>query len=147
MNNSPWLDGALYPDVDTPDALETLSERVDFLARLCAAWDFGLLPDMSTIAEIRKGSWTSAVDASCFDFPGLSPPSPLARTLTSSPYLGQQIAAIRDDPCLVQGAGRMGKWTSKIDVVIHHPFGLCFGIIISKYRDLRFLRQPSAYPC
>ena len=44
MNNSPWLDGALYPDTDIPDALNTLAERVDFLARLCAAWDFSLLP-------------------------------------------------------------------------------------------------------
>ena len=63
MNNSPWLDGALYPDVDIPDALETLPERVDFLARLCAAWDFGLLPDAGTITEIRKENWYSAVDA------------------------------------------------------------------------------------
>jgi hypothetical protein len=102
MNNSPWLDGALYPDVNTPDALETLSERVDFLARLCAAWDFGLLPDMSTIAEIRKESWVSAVDA-CRLL--TSPAYHLLRRwhgLSPLSYLGQQIAAIRDDPCLVQ---------------------------------------------
>jgi hypothetical protein len=102
MNNSPWLDGALYPDVDTPDALETLSERVDFLARLCAAWDFGLLPDTSTIAEIRKESWNSAVD-SCRLL--TSPAYHLLRRwhgLSPLSYLGQQIAAIRDDPCLIQ---------------------------------------------
>ena len=63
MNNTPWLDGALYPDVDVPDALETLADRVDFLARLCAAWDFGLLPGTETIAEIRREDWRPAVEA------------------------------------------------------------------------------------
>ena len=63
MNNSPWLDGALYPDVDVPDTLETIPDRVDFLARLCAAWDFGLLPNADTIAEIRREDWRPAVDS------------------------------------------------------------------------------------
>ena len=102
MNNSPWLDGALYPDVDIPDALETLPERVDFLARLCAAWDFGLLPDAGTITEIRKENWYSAVDA-CRLL--TSPAYHLLRRwhgLSPLSYLGQQIALIRDDPCLVQ---------------------------------------------
>jgi hypothetical protein len=102
MNNFPWLDGALYPDVDIPDALETLPERVDFLARLCAAWDFGLLPDMGTIAEIRKENWGLAVDA-CRLL--TSPAYHLLRRwhgLSPLSYLGQQIALIRDDPCLVQ---------------------------------------------
>ena len=45
MSRSPaWIDGALYPDVDPPDRLQGLDERVDFLARLCAAWSFGVLP-------------------------------------------------------------------------------------------------------
>jgi len=48
------LDGAVYSDVDVPDALETLPERLDFLARFCAAWDFGLLFNAGTIAEIRR---------------------------------------------------------------------------------------------
>lgn len=102
MNNSPWLDGALYPDVDIPDALETLANRVDFIARLCAAWDFGLLPNPNTIAEIRKGDWRDAVDA-CRLL--TSPSYHLLRRwhgLVSLPWLGQQIASIRDDPCLAQ---------------------------------------------
>ena len=41
MNNIAWLDGALYPDMDVPDKLASLAERVDFLARLCAASDLG----------------------------------------------------------------------------------------------------------
>jgi hypothetical protein len=35
------IDGALYPDVDPPKILADLTDRIDFLARLCAAWDFG----------------------------------------------------------------------------------------------------------
>jgi hypothetical protein len=100
--NIPWLDGALYPDVDVPDTLETLPERVDFLARLCAAWDFGLLPDVATVTEIRKKNWVSAVEA-CRLL--TSPAYHLLRRwhgLLPLVYLGRQIALIRDDPCLVQ---------------------------------------------
>ena len=102
MIDLPWLDGALYPDVDVPTVLEALSDRVDFLARLCAAWDFGVLPDVSTITEIRRGDWSPAVHA-CRLL--TSPAYHLLRRwhhLPSLPYLGQQIASIRDDPCLSQ---------------------------------------------
>lgn len=95
-----WLDGALYPDTEVPESLDSLPERVDFLARLCSAWDFGLLPDVDTITEIRKSTWTAAVD-SCRLL--TSPAYHLLRRwheLPSLPYLGQQIAMIRDDPCL-----------------------------------------------
>jgi len=100
MNDTLWLDGALYPDVDTPNALESLPEQVDFLARLCAAWDFGILPIAATIAEVRKESWSPAVEA-CRLL--TSPAYHLLRRwhgLKPLPYLGQQIASIRDDPCL-----------------------------------------------
>lgn len=102
MNDFPWLDGALYPDVDVPDALETLPERVDFLARLCAAWDYGLLPGTDTIAEIRREDWAPAVEA-CRIL--TSPAYHLLRRwhgLSPLAYLGKQIASIRDDPCLIQ---------------------------------------------
>lgn len=102
MNESSWLDGSLYPDTDAPDALETLADRVDFLARLCAAWDFGLLPREVTIAEIRKEEWKPAVE-SCRLL--TSPAYHLVRRWHGLPplaYLGQQIAAIRDDPYLAQ---------------------------------------------
>ena len=100
--NTPWLDGALYPDVEVPDALETISDRVDFIARLCAAWDFGVLPHASTITEIRKPDWLAAVrDCRLLT----SPAYHLLRRwhhLPALPYLGQQIALIRDDPYLAQ---------------------------------------------
>jgi len=100
MNDSPWLDGALYPDTDVPHELETLADRVDFLARLCAAWDFGLLPSAETVAQIRRGEWKPAVEA-CRLL--TSPAYHLLRRWHGLPplaYLGQQLAIIRDDPCL-----------------------------------------------
>ena len=99
-SNSLWIDGALYPDTEPPATLEGLAERVDFLARLCAAWDFGLLPNPETVAEIRRPEWREAVDA-CRLL--TSPAYHLLRSwhgLPPLPYLGQQMAYIRDDPNL-----------------------------------------------
>jgi len=95
-----WLDGTLYPDVDPPMTLSTLSDKVDFMARLCSACDFGVLPYKETIEEIRRKEWREAVDA-CLLL--TSPTYHLLREwhgLDSLPYLGDQLAYIRDDPCL-----------------------------------------------
>ncbi len=95
-----WIDGALYPDTDVPNDLPTLADRVDFLARLCSAWDFGLLPERETVEEIRRPDWRGAVDATRLL---TSPAYHLVRSwhvLPTLPYLGQQLAYIRDDPNL-----------------------------------------------
>jgi hypothetical protein len=95
-----WIDGTLYPDTEIPDDLRSLADRVDFLARLCAAWDFGLLPEWETVEEIRRPDWREAVDATRLL---TSPAYHLVRkwhSLPSLPYLGQQLAYIRDDPNL-----------------------------------------------
>ena len=95
-----WIDGALYPDVETPASISTLPEQVDFLARLCAAWDFGVLPEEETVKEIRRPAWREAVDR-CRLL--TSPVYHLLRSwhnLSPVPYLGQQLAYIRDDPNL-----------------------------------------------
>lgn len=95
-----WIDGALYPETDVPSELRTLADRVDFVARLCAAWDFGLLPDAQVVAEIRGPDWRGAVDA-CRLL--TSPTYHLVRSwhnLPILPYLGRQLAYIRDDPNL-----------------------------------------------
>ncbi|MEZ4661935.1 MAG: hypothetical protein R2911_30690 [Caldilineaceae bacterium] len=95
-----WIDGSLYPDIDPPDEIVTFEEQIDFIARLCAAWDFGILPEPETIYEIRRPHWRKAIDE--------------CQLLTSSayhlvrewhglpelPYLGQRLAYIRDDPNL-----------------------------------------------
>jgi len=95
-----WLDTALYPDVTPPSSLQTLDDRIDFLARLCAAWDFGILPETPTVAEIRRPDWREAVDQ-CRLL--TSPAYHLLRAWHHLPevaYLGQQLAYIRDDPNL-----------------------------------------------
>lgn len=94
------IDGALYPDTEPPEELQNLAERVDFLARLCAAWDFGLLPDAETVFQIRRPDWRQAVDV-CRLL--TSPAYHLLRrwhALPPLPYLGQELAYIRDDPNL-----------------------------------------------
>lgn len=100
LSQNDWLDTALYPDVEPPEEVNTLAARVDFLARLCAAWDFGLLPSPQTVAEIRGAEWREAVDA-CRLL--TSPAYHLLRSwhgLPPLPYLGSQMAYIRDDPNL-----------------------------------------------
>jgi hypothetical protein len=95
-----WLDGALYPDVEPPVELLTLTERVDFIARLCAGWDFGLLPRGVTLTEIRRDDWREAVDA-CRLL--TSPTYHLLRAwhgLPPMPYLGSRLAYIQNDPNL-----------------------------------------------
>jgi hypothetical protein len=94
------IDGSLYPDTEVPEQLNTLAERVDFLARLCAAWDFGILPDRDTVTAIRKPEWREAVEA-CQLL--TSPAYHLLRRwhkLPALPYLGQQLPHIRNDPNL-----------------------------------------------
>ena len=95
-----WIDGSLYPDVEVPESLEKIEDKIDFLARVCGAWDFGILPEPDTLAEIRKEEWREAVDET--------------RILTSLaydllrhwhglpelPYLGTFPADIREDPSL-----------------------------------------------
>lgn len=97
-----WLDGSLYPDREKPVSLDTLADRVDFLVRLCGAWDFGVLPDQATVDEIRRPEWLEAVDQ-CRLL--TSPVYHLLREwhgLERLPYLGRQLAYIRDDPTLSQ---------------------------------------------
>ncbi|GAB4484794.1 MAG: hypothetical protein Fur0016_15730 [Anaerolineales bacterium] len=102
MSEISWLDASLYPDVNPPERLETLAEQVDFLARLCSAWDFGILPALETVTEIRKPAWKPAVEA-CRLL--TSPAYHLLRrwhSLPSLPYLGQTIPGVQNDPCLEQ---------------------------------------------
>ena len=94
------IDGALYPDEDPPERLETLGDQIDFVARLCSAWDFGLLPDWDTLVELRREAWRPAIDA-CHLL--TSPTYHLLREwhrLPPAPFLGSIPAYIRDDPNL-----------------------------------------------
>lgn len=95
-----WIDGTLYPDTDAPETLDGLGDQIDFLARLCSAWDFGILPYPETVQEIRRSEWLESVDA-CRLL--TSPAYHLLRRwhkLPPLPYLGQRLAYIADDPNL-----------------------------------------------
>ncbi len=94
------IDGTLYPDIPPPLTVVSLEDKIDFLARVCSAWDFGLLPDTPTVNEIRQPSWQEVIEA-CRLL--TSPAYHLLRRwhhLPALPYLGQQLAYIRDDPNL-----------------------------------------------
>ncbi len=95
-----WFDLSLYPDKNPPESLETVADQVDFLCRLCAAWDFGILPRSETITEIRHRHWREAVEA-CNLL--TSPTYHLLREwhgLEPQMYLGQELPYIRDDQWL-----------------------------------------------
>ena len=94
------IEGAMYPDQAPPKTLTALTDRVDFIARLCAAWDFGILPDARVVRTIARKNWRAAVDA-C----GLltSPAYHLLREwhgLPPRPFLGQARPEITNDPNL-----------------------------------------------
>lgn len=47
------IDTSVYPDRDSvPTVLKTDQEKADYVARICAAWDFGILPDRETFAVL-----------------------------------------------------------------------------------------------
>ncbi len=95
-----WIDGSLYPEQPVPKEITTLAEKVDFVVRLCAAWDFGLPPRGVTLDEVLKDEWKEAVEetqllTSCAyhllrEFHGLEP----------LPYMGPEFPDILNDPYL-----------------------------------------------
>ncbi|RCK76420.1 MAG: hypothetical protein ANABAC_0571 [Anaerolineae bacterium] len=94
------IDGALYPDRDIPESLDSLEEQIDFIARLCSAWDFGLLPEVEVVQELCKPEWRQAID-SCRLL--TSPTYHLLRKwqgLPPLPFLGRLPAYILEDPNL-----------------------------------------------
>lgn len=122
-----WLYGSLYPDRETPQTLDTLEDRVDFLVRLCGAWDFGILPIRATVEEVRRPEWTEAVDQ-CRML--TSPVYRLLRKwhgLERLPYLGRQLAYIRDDPFLshVQAISRPHRSLSEHNAILERDALKC----------------------
>ena len=94
------IDGSLYPDEPPPSVLQSLAQRVDYLARLCSARDFGILPDGVTLREIRRRRWRKVVDRCRLV---TSPTYHLLRKWHRLPplaYLGSIPAFIKEDPNL-----------------------------------------------
>ena len=94
------IDGTLFPDRDPPLELVTPGDRIDYLYRLCAAWDFGILPDEEAIRGIRTPAWRQTVERCRFE---PSPSYHLLREwhgLERLPFLGTVPARITGDPNL-----------------------------------------------
>ncbi|OGS37757.1 MAG: hypothetical protein A2293_14760 [Elusimicrobia bacterium RIFOXYB2_FULL_49_7] len=96
-----WVDASLYPDMDLPRDMTGLTDRMDFLARLCSAWDFGILPRNETVDEIRRPEWRSVVEV-C-NLPTSSAYHLVRRWhgLPPIPYLGDRFAYISEDENLI----------------------------------------------
>jgi hypothetical protein len=93
-----WFDESLYPDEPHPQAPRALAEQIDFIARLCGAWDFGILPRKETVEEVRSSRWREAVEEcrllSSISYHVLRE----LHGLAPAPYLGSIPAFIREDP-------------------------------------------------
>ena len=97
-----WFDTSLYPefDAETLSMPYSIDEQIDFVARVCGAWDFGVLPLPETLIELRKLEWREAVNK-CELL--ASPTYHLLRRwhdLPSLPFLGSVPAYITTDPYL-----------------------------------------------
>lgn len=97
-----WFDESLYPefDVDTLVMPDSLGAQIDFVSRVCGAWDFGILPLPETLAELRKFEWRDAIDRCALL---ASPTYHLLRRwhdLPQCPFLGTVPAYIANDPYL-----------------------------------------------
>jgi hypothetical protein len=101
-NQNGWIDGSLYPDQDVPDRLDILPDRIDFIARLCSAWDFGLLPLPITLKEILKKDWRQAVDETQLLTSCAYHLLRERHDLESLPYLGPKFPHILEDPFLTE---------------------------------------------
>ncbi|HFE63909.1 MAG TPA: hypothetical protein ENK14_05765 [Caldithrix sp.] len=95
-----WIDGSLYPDRDVPESLNDPNEKIDFIARLCSAWDFGILPRPQTLKQILKPEWKKAVDETRLLTSCAYHLLRELHDLKSLPYIGQTFPEIVNDPWL-----------------------------------------------
>lgn len=57
-----YIDHSVYPDLEVlPDSLERPEDRADYIHRICAAWDFGIVPEPQTFRLFR--TWRAVFDA------------------------------------------------------------------------------------
>lgn len=57
-----YIDHSVFPDLDRPPAdLESMEKRADYVQRICAAWDFGVVPEWETFRLFS--AWREVFDA------------------------------------------------------------------------------------
>lgn len=85
------IDHSVYPDQRHPDTFADEGDRADYLMRICAAFDFGVLPERATVELFR--TWRDVFDGhplpaspayhalrATFGWPPVAPAPLLART-------------------------------------------------------------------
>lgn len=56
-----YIDHSVYPDLEVPpDRFHDDAERADYIHRICAAWDFGIVPEVETFDLL--GDWRQVFD-------------------------------------------------------------------------------------
>ena len=56
-----YVDHSVYPDLERlPERLVSPEDRADYVRRICAAWDFGLVPERETFRLFR--GWRDIFD-------------------------------------------------------------------------------------
>ncbi len=56
------IDYSVFPELDVlPTDFSTIEAQADYVARICGAWDFGVIPTRDTFALFS--SWRHAFDA------------------------------------------------------------------------------------
>jgi hypothetical protein len=100
------IDLTVYPDVEHGPEFADDGDRADYVMRVCAAWDFGVPPELATLAQFS--AWRDVFDAyplprspayhafrALFRWPALDiPESPLLTRWERS-----DAREDRDDPC------------------------------------------------
>jgi hypothetical protein len=101
------LDHSVYPDVSPPpDDLPTIEDRMDYVHRICSAFDFGIFPE-ETDWELFAG-WKDVFDRfPMLDSPGWHTfrswygwePVPHTQRLGTPAWKGDDLREGRTDPC------------------------------------------------
>lgn len=56
-----YIDHSIYPDLDAPpDQLDSIWDKADYLQRICAAWDFYIMPEPETFELLS--AWKHVFD-------------------------------------------------------------------------------------
>jgi hypothetical protein len=57
-----YIDHSVYPDLENPpEQLREPGERADYVHRICATWDYGIVPEIATFDLFRE--WRDIFDS------------------------------------------------------------------------------------
>ena len=100
-----YVDGSLYPDEAPPASFDDSTTRADYLARVCGAWDFGIVPEPATLALLED--WRAVFDRyplpasvayhtfrALYGWPSIGPAA------WFPPRTDSDVREGRDDPCV-----------------------------------------------